>query len=124
MSKKLLIIVTQPPYGKEEAFGAIPLAATQQAVDNEATIVFVSGAVHSIVSGQVSGYGPTALWQKNIPTIEGEIEANVDLIDFLVLDSDLEKRGIEDAEIISGVSKISLGELTDMVIGFDNTFVM
>lgn len=124
MSKKLLIIVTQPPYGKEEAFGAIPLAATQQAVDNEATIVFTSGAVHSVVSGQVSGYGPIALWQKNIPTIEGEIEANVDMIDFFVLDSDLEKRGIDDAEIINGVSKISIGELTDLVLGCDNTFVM
>lgn len=119
-----MIIVTQPPYGKEEAFGAIPLAATQQAVGNDATIVFVSGGVHSVVSGQVSGYGPTALWQKNIPTIEGEIEANIDLIDFFVLDSDLKKRGIEDNELISGVSKISLGGLTELVLGCDNTFVM
>jgi|SRR5665648_271086 len=123
-TKKLLIIVTQPPYGKEEAAGAIPLASTQQALDNEAIIVFVSGGVHSIVSGQVSGYGPITLWQKDIPTIESAIEASADSIKYFALDSDLKTRGIEDAEIINGVSKISIGELTNLVLSCDNTFVM
>ena len=124
MSKKVNIIVTQPPYGKEEVFGAIPLAATQSAADNEASITLVSGAVHAVVTGQQTGYGDEATWGKHVPSLENEIKNNLELFDFYVLDRDLDVRGITDGEIIEGIKKTTISELTDRILESDVTLVL
>jgi sulfur relay (sulfurtransferase) complex TusBCD TusD component (DsrE family) len=123
MSKKVNIIVTQPPYGKEDAFSAIPMASSQVAAGNVASLIFVSGGVHSIVKGQKSGYGDQAVWFKDVPSVEAEIIKNIDDVSFYALDSDITKRGINDNEIIGGVKKISLSQLTDMILESDVNMV-
>jgi len=123
MSKKVNIIVTQPPYGKEDAFSAIPMAASQAAAGNEASLIFVSGGVHSIVKGQRSESGDQAVWFKNVPSVEAEITKNIDLVSFYALDRDITKRGINDNEIIAGIKKVSLSQLTDMIIEADVNMV-
>ncbi|MBU3967117.1 MAG: DsrE family protein [Euryarchaeota archaeon] len=123
MSKKVNIIVTQPPYGKEDAFSAIPMGSSQVAVGNDATLIFVSGGVHSIVKGQKTGYGDLAVWSKDVPSVEAEITRNIETVSFFALDSDIEKRGISDSEIISGVKKLSLDELTDKILEADVNLV-
>lgn len=123
MTKKVNIIVTQPPYGKEDAFGAVPMAASQVAAGNEASLVFVSGGAHTIVKGQKTGYGDLSVWLKDVPSVEAEIIKNIDLVDFFALDRDIDKRGIADSEIIDGIKKISLDELTDMILEADVNLV-
>jgi len=123
MSKKVNVIVTQPPYGKEDAFSAIPLAASQVAAGNEASLIFVSGGVHSIVKGQKTGYGDLAVWFKDVPSVEAEITKNIELVSFYALDRDMAKRNIADSEIISGIKKITLPELTDMILEADVNLV-
>src|SRR3989304_831738 len=123
MGKKVNIIITQPPYGKEDAYSAIPMAASQVAAGNEASLIFVSGGVHSIVSGQKTGYGDLAVWFKDVPTVEGEIIKNIELVSFFALDRDIAKRGINDNEIIARIKKISLEELTDKILEADVNLV-
>ena len=123
MSKKVNVIVTQPPYGKEDAFSAIPMASSQVAAGNEATVIFVSGAVHSVVKGQKTGYGDLAVWVKDVPSVEAEIIKNIELVSFFALDTDITKRGISDSEIIDGIKKISLGDLTDRILEADVNLV-
>jgi len=123
MSKKVNVIVTQPPYGKEDAFSAVPLAASQVAAGNEASLIFVSGGVHSIVKGQKTGYGDLAVWFKDVPSVEAEITKNIELVSFFALDRDVAKRNISDSEIISGIKKITLPELTDMILKADVNLV-
>lgn len=123
MSKKVNIIVTQPPYGKEDAFSAVPMAASQVAAGNEASFIFVSGGVHSIVRGQKTGYGDLAVWLKDVPSVEAEITKNIELVKFFALERDIARRGIDDGEIIDGIRKISLGELTDMILEADVNLV-
>lgn len=123
MAKKVNIIITQPPYGKEDAFSAIPMAASQVAAGNEASLIFVSGGVHSIVKGQKTGYGDAAVWIKDVPPVEAEIIKNLELVSFFALDRDIAKRGIADSEIIDGIKKISLGELTDRILEADVNMV-
>ena len=123
MSKKVNIIVTQPPYGKEDAFSAVPMAASQVAAGNEASMIFVSGGVHSIVKGQKTGYGDLAVWFKDVPSVEAEITKNIDLVSFFALDRDIAKRSISDSEIINGIQKITLDELTDKILEADVTLV-
>ena len=123
MSKKVNVIVTQPPYGKEDAFSAVPLAASQVAAGNEASLIFVSGGVHSIVKGQKTGYGDLAVWFKDVPSVEAEIIKNIELVSFYALDRDMAKRNIADSEIISGIKKITLPELTDMILEADVNLV-
>ena len=123
MSKKVNVIVTQPPYGKEDAFSAIPMAASQVAAGNVASMIFVSGGVHSIVKGQKTGYGDLAVWIKDVPPVEAEITKNIELVNFFALDRDIAKRGISDSEIIDGIKKISIDELTDMMLEADVNLV-
>jgi sulfur relay (sulfurtransferase) complex TusBCD TusD component (DsrE family) len=123
MSKKVNVIVTQPPYGKEDAFSAVPLAASQVAAGNEASMIFVSGGVHSIVKGQKTGYGELAVWFKDVPSVEAEIIKNLELVSFFALDRDVAQRNISDSEIISGIKKITLPELTDMILEADVNLV-
>ncbi|MDP2846332.1 MAG: DsrE family protein [Candidatus Methanoperedens sp.] len=123
MAKKGNIIVTQPPYGKEDAFSAVPMAASQVAAGNEASLIFVSGGVHSIVKGQKTGYGDAAVWIKDVPPVEAEIIKNIELVSFFALDRDIAKRGIADSEIIDGIKKISLGDLTDRILEADINMV-
>ena len=123
MSKKVNIIVTQPPYGKEDAFGAVPMAASQVAAGNEASLIFASGGVHSIVKGQKTGYGDLAVWLKDVPSVEAEITKNLEIVSFFALDRDIAKRGISDSEIIGGIKKISIGELTDKLLEADVNLV-
>ncbi len=123
MAKKVNIIITQPPYGKEDAFSAVPMAASQVAAGNEASLIFVSGGVHSIVKGQKTGYGDAAVWIKDVPPVEAEIIKNIELVSFFALDRDIAKRGIADSEIIDGIKKISLGELTDRILEADVNMV-
>ncbi|MCZ7400683.1 MAG: DsrE family protein [Candidatus Methanoperedens sp.] len=123
MSKKVNIIVTQPPYGKEDAFSAVPMAASQVAAGNEASLIFVSGGVHSIVKGQKSSYGDQAVWYKDVPSVEAEITKNIELVSFYALDKDITKRGINDNEIIAGIKKVSLSQLTDMILESDVNMV-
>ncbi len=117
------IIVSQPPYGKEDAYSAIPMAAVQASVGNEPSLIYVSGGVHSVVTGQKTGYGDLAVWLKDVPPIEAEIKKNLEIVKFYALDTDLEKRGIKDEEIIPGIAKISIDELTDKIIEGDVTLV-
>ncbi len=123
MTKKVNIIVTQPPYGKEDAFSAVPMAASQVAAGNEASLIFVSGGVHTIVKGQKTGYGDLAVWYKDVPSVEAEITKNIDLVSFFALDKDIAKRGISDSEIINGIRKISLSEMTDRILEADVNLV-
>ncbi len=123
MIKKVNIIVSQPPYGKEDAFSAIPMGASQAAAGNDASLIFVSGGVHSIVKGQKTGYGDPAVWFKDVPSVEAEIIKNIDTVSFYALDSDIEKRSISDSEIINGIKKISLEELTDKILESDVNLV-
>lgn len=123
MSKKVNIIITQPPYGKEDAFSAVPMAASQVAAGNEASMIFVSGGVHSIVKGQKTGYGDPAVWFKDVPSVEAEITKNLELVSFFALDRDIAKRGISDSEIINGIKKLSLSELTNRILEADVNLV-
>jgi len=123
MSKKVNIIVTQPPYGKEDAFSAIPMASSQVAAGNVASLIFISGGIHSIVKGQKSGYGDQAVWFKDVPSVEAEIIKNIELVSFYALDRDITKRGINDNEIIAGIKKISISQLTDIIIESDVNMV-
>jgi predicted peroxiredoxin len=86
-------------------------------------LIFVSGGVHSIVKGQKTGYGDLAVWSKDVPSVEAEITRNIETVSFFAFDSDIEKRGISDSEIISGIKKISLDELTDKILEADVNLV-
>lgn len=123
MSKKVNIIVTQPPYGKEDAYSAIPLAETQAAAGNSPSIIFVSGGVHSVVKGQKTGYGDAAVWQKDVPSVEATIIKAKDSVKFYALDADLKKRGVNDAEIIDGIKKINIDDLTSRILESEVTLV-
>ena len=115
--------MTQPPYGKEDAYSAIPFAETQAAAGNLPSITFVSGGVHSVVKGQNTGYGDAAVWQKDVPSIEASIIKAKDSVKFYALDAGLKKRGVVDSEIIEGISKLNIDDLMNRILESEVTLV-
>jgi len=80
MSKKVNVIVTQPPYGKEDAFSAVPMAASQVAAGNRSFNDLCYGVFHSIVKGQKNRITETLpVWFKDVPSVEAEITKNLEL---------------------------------------------
>jgi sulfur transfer complex TusBCD TusB component (DsrH family) len=55
--------------------------------------------------------------------VEAEITKNLELVSFFALDRDVAKRNIADTEIITGIKKITLSELTDMILEADVNLV-
>lgn len=55
--------------------------------------------------------------------MEAEITKNIELVSFFALDRDITKRGIADSEIIDGIKKLSLSELTDKILEADVNLV-
>jgi predicted peroxiredoxin len=123
LSKRVDIIVTQPPYGKRGAYAAIPLAEAQAAAGNSPSITFVSGGVHSVVKDQKIGYCDPAVWQKDVPSVEATIQKAKEIIKFYVLEADLKKRGIAESEIIDGIEKINIDDLTNRILDSEITLV-
>jgi len=86
-------------------------------------ITFVSGGVHSVVKGQKTSYGDAAVWQKDVPSIETSIIKAKDSVKFYALEADLKKRGVADTEIIEGISKLNIDDLTNRILESEVTLV-
>ena len=96
---------------------------TQAAAGNSPSITFVSGGVHSVVKGQKTSYVEAAVWQKDVPSIEASIIKAKDSVKFYGLDVDLKKRGVADTEIIEGISKLNIDDLTNRILEGEVTLV-
>ena len=111
----MLVIVTRPPYGLEDAFAGLRLALAMGVNGMMVSVVEVEDGVYNAVAGQK----PEAV---GMPS---NVDATTELYDFdisvLVVREDLAERGIEESSLIDGVKAIGREELKGLVEGHDVT---
>ena len=76
-----------------------------------------------MVKGQKTGYGDAAVWQKDVPSVEATIIKAKESVRFYALEADLKKRGIADSEVIEGISKLNIDDLTNRILESEVTLV-
>ena len=123
--KKLLVIVTKPPYSREEPFGAISFAGTGPAADVSTGVVFSGEGVYNAVKNQITlDYFKVGENSYSTPNIEKLIKDMNDVgVSFFALDKDIKERCIESDELIEAVKIINEENFAEFILEYDVSVV-
>ncbi|MDY6865837.1 MAG: DsrE family protein [Halobacteriota archaeon] len=115
MADSLLVIITKPPYGTEDAFAGLRLALSQIAggmVDRSDAILIEDGAFNAIGDQR-----------SDVIEMPSNVEAIEDLLDMgctvYCVSEGLKVRGIANDKLMEGLSIISKVEVSDLVSEYD-----
>lgn len=113
MAKSILVLVTRPPYGLEEAFAGLRLALAMAVNGMKTTVLMLEDGVFNAVSTQK----PEAI------KMPSNIDATKDLYDFesqiLVVKEDLEARGIPESKLFDGLKVIESAKIGQLLSEHD-----
>ena len=113
MAGSILVLITKPPYGLEEAFAGLRLALAFSVNGMKTTVVMMEDGVYNAVNNQKS----------DVIRMPSNIDATKDLFDFgtqvFVIREDLNARGIPEDRIFDGLSVIGSSELRTIIEGHD-----
>lgn len=113
MAKSILVLITRPPYGLEEAFAGLRLALAMSVNGMKATVLMLEDGVFNAVSTQK----PEAV------KMPSNIDATKDLYDFesqvFVVKEDLEARGIAESKLFEGLKAIGADEVKELLVEHD-----
>jgi tRNA 2-thiouridine synthesizing protein C len=109
LANSILVLITKPPYGLEEAFAGLRLALAFSVNGMKTTVVFIGDGVYNALKEQRS----------DAIRMPSNIDATKDLYDFgtqvLVTREDLQERGIAEDRIFDGLKVIGVSELRKIV---------
>ncbi|MDY6959792.1 MAG: DsrE family protein [Halobacteriota archaeon] len=111
MADSLLVIITKPPYGTEDAFAGLRLALSQIAggVVDKSDVILIEDGVFNAIKAQRS----------DAIEMPSNVEATEDLLDMgctvYCVSEDLKARGIANDKLMEGLSIISKVEVSDLV---------
>ncbi len=113
MPKSLMVLITKPPYGLEEAFAGLRLALAMAVNGMKTTVLMLEDGVFNSIAAQK----PEAI---NMPS---NIEATKDLYDFevqvYVVKEDLQARGISESKLFEGLKAIESAKTKDLLAEHD-----
>ncbi|MBN1677656.1 MAG: DsrE family protein [Candidatus Thermoplasmatota archaeon] len=113
MAKSLLVVITKPPYGLEEAFAGLRLALAMAVNGMKTTVLMLEDGVFNSVATQK----PEAI------KMPSNIEATKDLYDFevqvYVVKEDLQARGIPESSLFEGLKAIESAKMKDLIAEHD-----
>lgn len=109
----MLVLVTKPPYGLEDAFAGLRLALAMAVNGMRVSVVMLEDGVYNAVAAQK----PDAV---GMPS---NVDATTELYDFdaqvHVVREDLAERGLSEAAIFEGLKPMDSGALVEMVASHD-----
>ena len=109
MANSILVLITKPPYGLEEAFAGLRLALAFAVNGMKTTVVMMGDGVYNAMREQKS----------DTIRMPSNIDATKDLFDFdasaLVVREDLTSRGIAESRLFDGLKLIDSSELMKIV---------
>lgn len=113
MANSVLVIITKPPYGLEEAFAGLRMALAMGVNGMKASVLLMEDGVYNAVGTQK----PEAV---GMPS---NIEATKELYDFdipvFVVKEDLEGRGIPESKLFEGLRTIPVEIVKQMIVEHD-----
>ena len=110
MANSILVMITKPPYGLEEAFAGLRMALAMGVNGMKTSILMMEDGVFNAVSTQK----PEAV------KMPSNIEATRELYDFdvpvYVIREDLAARGIPESSLFDGLKVVPLAHAKDLLI--------
>lgn len=121
----VIIIITDPPYGTENAYGFLAVAGALATI-HDTTVIFSEGGVLNTLKNQDTSY--FIQFNKkyfNIPSHELKIKDFKEIsIQFFVQKEALDKRGIKDEDIIEDIEKLTIEQITDKILENDQVLII
>jgi len=109
MASSILVLITKPPYGLEEAFAGLRLALAMGVNGMKTSVLFTEEGAYNAVSTQK----PEAV------KMPSNIEATKELYDFeipvYVVKEDLEERAIAESSLFEGLKVIPQTEARELL---------
>ncbi len=113
MAKSILVLITKPPYGLEEAFAGLRLALAMAVNGMKTTVLMMEDGVFNAVASQ----------KPDTVKMPSNIDAVKDLYDFetsvYVVGEDLESRGIPEPRLFEGLKVIESSKTKDLIAEHD-----
>lgn len=113
MAKSIMVLITRPPYGLEEAFAGLRLALAMAVNGMKTTVLMLEDGVFNAIATQ----------KPEVIKMPSNIEATKDLYDFevpvYVVKEDLEARGIPESELFQGLKTIESEKTKDLLAEHD-----
>ncbi len=109
MAESILVLITRPPYGLEEAFAGLRLALAIAVNGMKTTVLMMEDGVFNAVSTQ----------KPEVVKMPSNVEATKDLYDFevpvYVVKEDLQARGISESSLFDGLKVVELAKVKDIL---------
>lgn len=113
MASSILVLITKPPYGLEEAFAGLRLALAMGVNGMKTSVLMLEDGVFNALAAQ----------KPDIVKMPSNIEATKELYDFevpvYVVKEDLDARGIPESKLFEGLKIISSSKAKEMVAEHD-----
>ncbi|MHA1380287.1 MAG: DsrE family protein [Candidatus Helarchaeota archaeon] len=122
---KVTIIITEPPYGTENAFGILA-AAGALATIHETTVIFAeSGVLNAFHYQDTSDF---ISYQKKFHDLPSNEEKIVDFqelgIQFFVHAVAIDSRGIKKDDLIQNIEKLTIDQISDKILNSDQVLII
>ncbi len=113
MAESILVLITKPPYGLEEAFAGLRLALAMGVNGMKTTVLMLEDGVYNAVATQK----PDAI------AMPSNIDATKDLYAFeapiYVVKEDLASRGIPESKLFEGLKTIEVSKIKALMAEHD-----
>jgi len=113
MAGSILVLITKPPYGLEEAFAGLRLALAMGVNGMKTSVLMVEDGVYNAVGSQK----PEAV------KMPSNVEATKELYDFevpvYVVKEDLEARGIPESKLFEGLRPVPASKAKELLAEHD-----
>ncbi|HEX9907203.1 MAG TPA: DsrE family protein [Thermoplasmata archaeon] len=113
MAGSILVLITKPPYGLEEAFAGLRLALAMGVNGMKTSVLMMEDGVYNALSTQK----PEAV------RMPSNIEATKELYDFdvpvYVVKEDMAARGIPDSKLFDGLKPIPASDVRNLLAEHD-----
>jgi tRNA 2-thiouridine synthesizing protein D len=113
LAESILVMITKPPYGLEEAFAGLRLALAMGVNGMKTTVLMIEDGVYNAVGTQ----------KPDVIAMPSNIEAAKDLSAFeapvYVIKEDLASRGIPESRLFEGVKTVEASKVKELLAEHD-----
>lgn len=113
MASSILVLITKPPYGLEEAFAGLRLALAMGVNGMKTSVLFVEEGVYNAVGAQ----------KADALKMPSNIEATKELYEFdvpvYVVSEDLTARGIPESRLFEGLKVVPAAKARELMVEHD-----
>lgn len=122
---KITIIITEAPYGTENAFGLLAAAGALATLHETSVIFAEAGVLNALKDQDTSNFIEFNKQYLSLPSHESKIKEYLELdIKFFVNAEEFENRGLTDQDLIRTVEKLTLDQIVEKILESDQILIV